>query len=201
MTSVDPTPEPRPVELHVHAMDDLRYIRSAMERAGAFTAVPGWETVLVGLTALAATGLAAHQPTRTLWLAVWAGEALLAAAIGGLGMARKSRRSGTSLTSAPGRKFLLAFCPPAFAGVLLTVALLRTGDPALLPGTWLLMYGAGVVAGGAFSVTAVPLLGIVFLALGAGALFVPAAGDLSLALGFGLAHVVFGVFVARRHGG
>ena len=32
---------PRPAEMQAHAMDNLRYIRDTIERAGSFTAVPG----------------------------------------------------------------------------------------------------------------------------------------------------------------
>src|SRR5438270_645941 len=43
-----------PEPLHEHALEHLRYIRDTMERASAFTAVPGWGGVLMGMTALAA---------------------------------------------------------------------------------------------------------------------------------------------------
>jgi len=33
-------PRPQPLELQAHAMDNLRYIRQTIERAGSFTAVP-----------------------------------------------------------------------------------------------------------------------------------------------------------------
>src|SRR5256885_16632306 len=74
---------PRP--LHDRAVDDLRYIRQTMERAGSFAAVPGWGQVAVGATALAAALLAARQPTRELWLVTWLGEAVVALALGGGG--------------------------------------------------------------------------------------------------------------------
>src|SRR5260370_37845986 len=74
---------PRP--LHDRALDNLRFIRQTMERAGSFTAVPGWGQVAVGVTALAAAFLAARQPTPELWLATWLGEAVVALAIGGAG--------------------------------------------------------------------------------------------------------------------
>jgi len=97
---------------------------------------------------------------------------------------------------------MLALCPPLVAGALVTFVLYRMGATAVLPGLWLLLYGAGVVTGGAFSVRIVPAMGIVLMAIGAAALFAPASwGDGFMAVGFGLVQVVFGWIIARRHGG
>jgi hypothetical protein len=181
-------------------MDNLRFIRETMEQAGAFTAVPGWGGVAMGVTALGAAAIAAIQPTTDAWLAVWVGEAILGAVIAGLTMLRKSRGGSAPMAAAQWRKFTLAFVPPIVVGALLTVTL--RGEPWALPGTWLLCYGAAVTSGGVFSVRIVPLMGACFMLTGAVALRAPASwGDPLLALGFGVFHIVFGVIIARRYGG
>src|SRR5690242_9890242 len=125
MASVHPIrpPRPEPVELHACAMDNLRYIRRAMERAGAFTAVPGLGGVAMGITAFGAALIAARQQKVWAWLAVWLAEAVVAMIIGALASARKSHRANMPLLSGPGKKFLLGFLPPLAVGALLTVAL------------------------------------------------------------------------------
>jgi hypothetical protein len=183
-------------------MDNLRFIRDTMERAGSFTAVPGWGQVAIGVTALGAAALGAAQRSPLGWLIVWLAEGLVALTIGGFTMARKARAVKSSMLSGPGRRFGLSFLPPMAVGGLLTFALYFGGVQRLIPGTWLLLYGTGVITGGAFSVRIVPVMGLAFLAVGAVALFAPPAwGDWCLAAGFGGLHIAFGTVIARRHGG
>jgi hypothetical protein len=192
----------QPTALHERAMDDLRFIRQTMERAGSFTAIPGWGGVAIGFIALAAALLAAGQLTPGLWLAVWLATAAVATLIAVATLTLKARRSGVPLSTGPGRKFLLSFLPPVGAAMALTAALYSHGAVALLPGLWLLSYGAAIVTAGTFSVRAVPLMGIGFMAAGALALVTPVAwADGWMAVGFGGLHIVFGFLIARRHGG
>ncbi|MFQ5691050.1 MAG: hypothetical protein ACE5HQ_12355 [Gemmatimonadota bacterium] len=156
----------------------------------------------MGFTALAAAALASGQSTAEGWLLVWTLEALLAVAIGAVAVHRKARRADLPVLSGAGRKLFLSFLPPALAGAVLTVALWQAGADSLLPGAWLLLYGAAVVTAGTFSVRIVPVMGICFMVLGVLALLaMPAAGDLSMAAGFGGLHILFGAIIARRHGG
>jgi len=194
-------PPPEPTPLHSRALDHLRFIRETMERATAFTAISGWGLVAVGLTALAAARLAYYRP-RPLWVALWLGEGLIAFLIAGAATVRKARLSKAPVFSMPGKRFALSFAPPMLVGGLLTVALCLKGAYSLLPGVWLLLYGTGIVTGGAFSVRVVPVMGMCFMAVGAAALLAPPAWVVWLmACGFGGLHVVFGVLIARRYGG
>jgi hypothetical protein len=204
MAAVRPIREPveEPHGLHTQAMANLRFIRSAMENAGSFTAVPGVGGVLMGATALFAAFAAHLSRSPRAWLGIWSGEALLALLIGLAFSYRKAMRDGAPLMSRPFRRFVLAMVPAIFVGAVLTFVLYREGNPTLMPAIWLLLYGAGVSSGGAFSVRVVPLMGICFLAVGAvTAIAPPSWADAMMALGFGGLHIIFGFVIARKFGG
>jgi hypothetical protein len=191
-----------PVNIGDRAMDNLRYIRETMERSAVFTSVPGYGGALMGATAIGAAIVAHNQPLIRDWLIVWLVEAALAFAIGFFALWQKSKSSGESLASVPAKKFATAFAPPIVAGIILTALFYYRGFFAFLPCAWLTLYGTAVVTGGAYSVRIVPIVGWIFVALGAVAAFAPGnAGNLLMALGFGVLHIVFGLIVARRYGG
>jgi hypothetical protein len=196
-------PSTRDARLPVpNAADDLRFIRDTMERSAAFTAVSGWGYIIMGMTAVGAASLASHQFSAAAWLRVWLAEGLFAIAIGLLSCTWKANRRGLPLFSGPARKVALSLSPPLVAGAFLTFVLFRAGLDSALPPTWLLLYGAGIITGGAFSVAIVPMMGICFMLLGGLALLAPPTwGNLFLAAGFGGLHIVFGFLIARRHGG
>jgi hypothetical protein len=184
------------------ALDDLRYIRQTLENSASFTAVPGWGMVGMAATALVAAGIAWFQPSFERWMIVWLAEAVVALGLAMWAMRRKARRAQVPLLSGPGRRFLLNFLPPMMVGGVLTPALYHAGSLQAIPGMWLLLYGTGVVSGGAFSVRIVPVMGSCFMIAGAMALLAPG----SWAEGFMLAafcglHLIFGLMIARRHGG
>ena len=173
-----------------------------MEHAGSFTAVSGSGLALVGGIGLAAGAVASQSTTEGQWLSVWVAAALGAAVVAVFGIWRKSSRLGLSLISGPARRFALSLIPPLLAGAILTVVFYRTGLVDQLPGMWLLVYGAGVVAGGTLSIRIVPVMGVCFMTLGVLAFVTPAHwGNGFMVGGFGIMHIVFGVIIAVRHGG
>lgn len=167
-----------------------------------FTAVPGAGGAVMGAIGLTAATSAALQPTPERWLAVWLGAAVIAFIVGIVTIWTKAERAGTRLTGNLGRSFALAVLAPIAAGAGITLALWSTRTYTAMPTVWLLLYGAGVLAGGAFSVTAVRIVGGIFMMLGFAAAVTPAAfGDVWLGIGFGAVQLGGGLYIARNHGG
>ena len=183
-----------------HAKETLDYIRKTMESAGNFTAVAGSGMVGVGVIGLVASGVATRMG-NPVDLRVWVPAAAASIGLAALANARKARRMGVPLWSGAFRKLVWVMAPVLVSGAILTFALWRQGAIALVPGTWLALYGAGVTAGGTLSVRAVRGMGIALSGLGAVALLQPEWGAPLLAAGFGVMHIVFGLLLLRRHGG
>ena len=205
-------PEPPPA-LSDRAFDNLRFIRETMERAGSFTVISGWGIAGTGGVALVATLVAGNSLDGPRWLLTWMVAASIALVLSVHFTVRKFRASDTPVMAATARKLALAFLPSLVAGAVLTAVALRAGWYVALPGMWLMMYGAAVMAGGALSVPIIPVMGASFMALGALALGAPLAltswtvaeraGLLNglMAAGFGGLHIAFGIAIARKYGG
>lgn len=191
-----------PIPIHEHALDNLRFIRETMERAAAFTAVPGWGLFGMGCIAFVAGFIAIKQASRAEWLWTWIAAAGMAFVVGVFTMKRKAALEGKAVFAAPGRRFALSFAPAILAGAALTIALVEARLWSTLPGMWLLLYGAAIASGGAFSTKLIPAMGSGFLAFGLAAMFGPPAWtDAWLIAGFGGLHIIFGLVIARRYGG
>lgn len=194
-------PERPHVALHDRAMDNLQYIRDTMARSAEFTAISGGSMILMGGIALFAAILS--TPAEPLaWSATWLGAAVLSFSVSTLATSYKAKQIGEKLLAGPGRKFLLGMLPALAVGGLLTLPMLRVGATELLPGIWMLLYGIAITAGGVFSVRTIPTMGVSFILLGTVAVLLPGLGaNLWMGIGFGALHIIFGAWIARRHGG
>ncbi|MFA5910861.1 MAG: hypothetical protein WC815_18940 [Vicinamibacterales bacterium] len=191
-----------PASLGGHAAENLVFIRQAMERGTTFTAVPGAGGCVMGAIALVAALVGSSQPTGDRWLLVWLAAAVAAAVAGLVTMARKARLAGATLTGANARRFAAGLAAPLVAGAAITYELWAVRNFTVMAPAWLLLYGAGVLTGGIFSVPAVRLMGALFMALGLLAILTPPDwGNIWLAIGFGGLQLGFGVYIARNHGG
>jgi hypothetical protein len=192
----------KPSSVGDHAAENLVFIRQAMERSATFTTIPGWGGVGMGIVALAAAAMASTQPSGDRWLATWLIAASIAAVVGLAAMARKAKQSGGTLTGNTARRFALGMAAPFIAGAAITYELWAVRTFTVMAPAWLLLYGAGVLTGGIFSVPVVRAIGVCFMALGIAAIATPPEwGNVWLAFGFGGLNIGFGTYIARNHGG
>jgi hypothetical protein len=192
----------KPGSVGDRAEENLVFIRQAMERSATFTSIPGAGGVAMGIVALGASVLAGRQPLGDRWLMTWLAAAAIAAIVGLIAMARKAKQGGGTLTGAIGRRFALGLAAPLVAGAAITYELWAIGTFTVMAPAWLLLYGAGVLSGGIFSVPIVRAIGVCFMALGIAAIVTPPEwGNVWLAIGFGGLHLGFGAYIARNYGG
>src|SRR5918993_795548 len=158
-----------------HAAENLQFIRRTMERSSTFTAVPGLGGAAMGAVGLVAAIFAPHPPSTERWVLVWLLAAAVAVTIGVIAVLRKAARLDAPLAGPVGRRFAMSMAGPLVAGAALTFGVWRSGDQALMPAVWLLLFGDAVLGGGAFSVAAVRMLGAAFITLGVFALVTPPA--------------------------
>lgn len=191
-----------PAPIHEHALSNLRYIRDAMERASAFTSIPGWGGVGVGVTAVIAAAIGHSMPTWQSWLYLWLATAVVAVTIGGVTMFLKARKAQVSFAGSAARRFFVSYFAPIVAGGILTLLLADRGFYTALAPMWLLLYGASFVGSGPYSIPIVLVMGLCFMVLGIAACFGGfVMANALMGAGFGGLHLVFGVLIARRYGG
>ncbi len=190
-----------PISLAERAEDNLRFIRSTMENAAVFTGLSGTGYTLTGITALLAAWFAAQQQDPETWFAIWMGELALATTLASSFTWLKTQQQGRSLRLITLKKLVSAFLPTMLAGALLSLVFYREQLITLLPGVWLSLYGAAVITAGAWSIRILPVMGAMFMVLGALALLSPIPPDWLMALGFGGLHIVFGMVIWRHYGG
>jgi hypothetical protein len=192
------------------ARENLLYIRKTLEAAGQLTAIPGKGLMAAGLLALLASAFNAlvtgvpwsSSPYPKAALAAWGVVLIVSVGIISYGIYRKSLKMCTPISPALLRKLLWSLSPALFVGALFTALALKSYNLDWIPVIWLGCYGAAIASGGQFSVAPVRFMGLCFLvsALGA-AISSPDAGLAWLAVSFGWLHLVFGVYIARRHNG
>ena len=189
------------VAMDSHALGTLNYIRASIDAAGAF-AVPGTAGIAMGLVGLAAAGVGSIPALAAYWLIIWLVAATVGAGVGVVLVARHRSGVGLALYRGPARRFVLCLCPALLAGGVLTAVLYQAGEPQLLPGVWLLLYGCAVLSAALMTAPAmmhlIGTMGGLFVACGALAFEIsPHWHNVLLGSGFGLLHLVFGFLIGR----
>ncbi len=197
------------------AVEHLATIRKIMESATKLTVLPGRAAIAGGVLALvgsvisyrllgglsfgAAATMSARQQCAVAGL--WMGVALIAVVVDILFTVRLAKKQGRSPWSRMGQLAAYTMGPAVLVASALTVSLTDHGLWEPLPAIWMMLYGVAVWMSSLLSTRAPGLLGLFFLFAGFATLMW--AGPVALvmvALTFGAAHIVYGIYLLKRFG-
>ena len=190
-------------------IDDLKHIRSLMERSTKFLSLSGMSGVSAGVFALLGA-LAAYYVGYKGWrithvsviadLALIAVCVLILASASGLYFSlRKARRSGAKFWMPVTRQILVDFTVPMVAGGLFCGVLVYHHCTDLAQSAMLIFYGLALFCAGARTYRDIKVLGACEIVLGILAGFVSRYGLLFWAIGFGVLHILYGIIIYYRY--
>jgi uncharacterized membrane protein HdeD (DUF308 family) len=112
---------------------------------------------------------------------------------------RKSKQDGTKLWGIGTRNLLWYTAVPLFVGAVVCIQFLWLGAYRFIAPCSLIFYGLGLVSGSKYTLGEVRYLGYLNIILGLINLFMPKHSLLFWTLGFGIAHVVYGIIMWMRY--
>ena len=195
-------------------IEDLKHIRSLMERSSKFLSLSGFSGIVAGVIALVGAAVAyfvvfgrgavkydeymralggGSTVNIRMQLAVLAASVLVCA-IGAAWFfsSRKAKRAGTRLWTSTARRTLYHFMIPLITGGIFCIALVVSHNIHMVASAMLIFYGLALINSAKFTVDEVHYLGLSEIVLGILAGFFLNYGLLFWALGFGVMHIVYG---------
>jgi len=197
---------------------DIAEIRSMMERSSKFLSLSGWAGIMAGLYALAGAGITYtvfnFNPDAIDYSAIDPGSAssalpkvmltgllvLLLALVTAIVLSRrKAEQRGEKIWNATSRRLLASMAVPLTAGGLLILIIISKGLLGLIAPFSLLFYGLALYNASKFTIVEVKILGMVQTGLGLTATWFIEYGLFLWAIGFGVVHIVYGIYMYFRY--
>jgi len=197
---------------------DIAEMRSMMERSSKFLSLSGLAGVMAGIYALlgafiayqflhynpdrfsgynAENGLLSADLLKLILLAL----CVLALAVGTAIFlsANKAKKSGEKIWNATSRRLLAHMAVPLVAGGLLILAIISKGLPGLVAPFSLIFYGLALFNASKFTYEEVKSLGLIEIGLGLFSAWFVEYGLICWAVGFGIVHIVYGIYMHYRY--
>jgi len=196
---------------------DITEIRSMMERSSKFRLLSGWAGITAGILALIGAFVANYildfnpggelQISGITTLNSLVVKMLLLATIvlvSALVVAfyfsyRKAAERGEKIWTPITRRLLASMFIPMVTGGVLIFMLLMNGFIGLAAPLTLIFYGLGLFAAGSHTLAEVRFLGLAEIVLGLAATFMVEYSLFIWAAGFGVAHIVYGIYIYIKY--
>lgn len=199
-------------------LQDLTEIRSMMERSSKFLTLSGWAGIMAGIYALAGAFVAFRflnfNPDELFYSTLEAGSAfpglsevmllaivILILAIGTASWLsfRKADKKGEKIWNSTTRRLLLSMSVPLVAGGVLILVMISKGLIGMIAPLTLLFYGLALYNASRFTLNEVKILGFIEIGLGLVSAWFVEYGLIIWALGFGVVHIIYGIYMAYRY--
>ncbi len=193
---------------------DIAQIRTIMERSSKFLSLAGWAGIMAGLYALAGAYIAYEvldfnpdklmyttaQPSSLLKVIGLAVLILLLAIGTAIFLsANKAKKRGEKLWNAIVKRLIINMAVPLIAGGLLVLILIAKGLIGFIAPFTLLFYGLALFNAGRFTYEVMKSLGLIQIGLGLLSAYYVEYGLVCWALGFGVVHILYGIYMHYRY--
>ena len=191
-------------------IQDITEIRSMMERSSKFLSLSGLAGVMASIYALAGAWTAYHfmefNPNEIIYGSLWSGSVpklillglvvlVLAVGTAVILSKRKAQKRGEQIWNATSRRLLTSMAVPLLAGGALVLMLIAKGLIGLATPVTLLFYGLAIYNASTFTYSEMKFMGLIQIVLGLiGAWFI-GYGLLLWAIGFGVVHIAYGLYM------
>jgi hypothetical protein len=199
-------------------LQDIEEIRSLMEKSSKFISLSGWAGIFAGVFALVGSYIALtyldfnpqslsvdtennpFQQTQIfsvvqLALLVF----LLAISFALFFTHRRAKRKDELLWTPTAKRLVMNMAVPLFTGGILILLFISKGFIGFVAPFSLLFYGLALFTISKFTFDEVKILGLIEILLGLISLYKVSLGLLFWAIGFGVVHIVYGIYVYFKY--
>ncbi|MDZ7765811.1 MAG: hypothetical protein U5K00_15560 [Melioribacteraceae bacterium] len=194
-------------------IQDIAEIRSMMERSSKFLSLSGWAGIMAGLYALAGAYIAYNffdfNPTLISsgdFTSEFSNVIILAIIVLILAMVtaiifsyKNAKDKGDSIWNPTSRRLVFSMSVPLLSGGILIIVLIFNGLIGLIVPMTLIFYGLALYNASKFTIDEVKFLGFVQIGLGLISTYFVKDGLLIWAIGFGVVHIIYGIYMHFRY--
>ena len=196
-------------------IEDLKEIRAIMEKSTLFLSLSGLSGVFAGIFALIGAGVAYWYLDLSLtsqrmydyrgdsdfytFFIVDAGLVLLFSLIAAVLLTiKRTKKEGREVWNSTSRRLMVNMLIPLITGGIFTLIII-TYHPGLAASSTLLFYGMALVNSSKYTRSEVRSLGIAEIILGLLSAWWIGYGLLFWAVGFGVLHIIYGIYMYKRY--